>query len=93
MQGASLFRYPINAGDTWGYQTYPAMWSFWEDRWHTADPNANPFDPATQWIPGKFAPLQDSWGGTLQGTGTDLWNIPADYLRIKNVEIGYNLPS
>nr|WP_319999528.1 TonB-dependent receptor [uncultured Draconibacterium sp.] len=93
MQGASLFTYPVNASDIYGYKTYPSMWTFWEDRWHTADPNANPFDPSTKWTPGTYAPLQDSWRGTTQGTSTDLWRIRADYLRIKTVELGYNVPA
>jgi TonB-linked SusC/RagA family outer membrane protein len=92
LQGASLFTFPINAGDTWGYQTYPSMWTFWEDRWHLQDPNADPYDPASVWIPGKYAPLQNSWGGTTQGTGTNLYSPPCNYVRIKNLEIGYTVP-
>ena len=91
LQGASKFTGYINAGDTWGYKTYPSMWDFWLDRWRQEDPSVDPFDPAAVWIPGKYAPLQGNWTGTAQGTGTDLWNIPATYLRIKNLEIGYTL--
>jgi hypothetical protein len=83
----------MSAGDTWGYNVYPSMWDFWLDRWHQADPAVNPYDPAAQWIPGRYAPLQGSWGSTLQGTGTDQWLIPCNYLRIKTLEIGYTLPS
>jgi hypothetical protein len=93
LQGASLFKLNMNAGDTWGYKTYPSMWDFWLDRWHQADPAVNPYDPAAVWIPGKYAPLQNSWTGTLQGNGTDLWNMNATYLRIKNLDIGYTLPN
>jgi TonB-linked SusC/RagA family outer membrane protein len=93
LQGASLFKLNMNAGDTWGYKTYPSMWDFWLDRWHQADPSVNPYDPAAVWIPGKYAPLQANWTGTLQGNGTDLWNMDATYLRIKNLDIGYTLPN
>jgi TonB-linked SusC/RagA family outer membrane protein len=93
MQGASMFTCYFNSGDTWGYKTYPSMWDFWLDRWQQADPSVSPFDPAAVWIPGKYAPLQGNWTGTTQGTGTDLWNIPATYLRIKNFEVGYTLPN
>lgn len=93
LQGASLFSYNINAGDTWGYKNYPSMWDFWLDRWHQEDPSVNPYDPSAVWIAGKYAPLQANWTGTLQGNGTDLWNIPCNYLRIKNLEIGYTLPA
>lgn len=93
LQGASLFKLNMNAGDTWGYKTYPSMWDFWLDRWHQADPSVNPFDPAAEWIPGKYAPLQASWTGTVQGNGTELWNMNATYLRIKNLDLGYTLPN
>jgi len=92
-QGASMFKLNMNAGDTWGYKGYPSAWDFWLDRWTLQDPTANPFDPASQWIPGKYAPLQGSWTGTLQGNGTDLWNMNATYLRIKNLDLGYTLPN
>jgi hypothetical protein len=93
LQGASMFTSYINGGDTWGYKTYRSMWDFWLDRWTQVDPSVNPFDPAAQWIPGEYAPLQGNWTGTTQGTNTDLWNIPATYARIKNFEIGYTLPN
>lgn len=92
-QGASMFKLNMNAGDTWGYKTYPSMWDFWIDRWTQKDPSVNPYDPAAEWIQGKYAPLQSSWTGTLQGNGTDLWNMSATYLRIKNLDLGYTLPN
>jgi TonB-linked SusC/RagA family outer membrane protein len=92
-QGASMFKLNMNAGDTWGYKNYPSAWDFWLDRWTLKDPTANPYDPASQWNPGKYAPLQGSWSGTLQGNGTDLWNMNATYLRIKNLDLGYTLPN
>jgi TonB-linked SusC/RagA family outer membrane protein len=92
-QGASLFKLNMNAGDTWGYKNYPSMWDFWLDRYTQEDPSVNPYDPAAVWIPGKYAPLQANWTGTLQGNGTDLWNMDATYLRIKNLDLGYTLPN
>jgi len=92
-QGASLFSYNFNPGDVWGYRRFPSMWSFWLDRWHQADPSVNPYDPAAEWIPGHFAPLQASHSGTLQATSTKQWRIPANYVRWKNLEIGYTIPA
>jgi TonB-linked SusC/RagA family outer membrane protein len=92
-QGASLFTLTMNAGDTWGYKTYPSAWDFWLDRWQQADVSVNPYDPAAVWIPGKYAPLQSSWTGTNQGVNTDQWIWPATYLRIKNLDLGYSLPN
>jgi TonB-linked SusC/RagA family outer membrane protein len=93
LQGASLFTYSMNAGDTWGYKNYPSMWDFWLDRYHQADPSVDPFDPAAVWIPGKYAPLQANWSGTSQGNMTDQWLIPCNYLRIKNLDFGYTIPA
>lgn len=57
------------------------------DRWHTADPNANPYDPATKWVEGYYGytgsdPIKDS----------DFNVKNAAYLRLKSVELGYSLP-
>jgi hypothetical protein len=93
LQGASLFSYPINRGDTWGYRTYPNMWAFWLDRWHQADPTVDPHDPAAVWIPGKYEALMNSASGTTIDNGTFQWNPLCNYVRIKNLELGYTLPA
>lgn len=93
VQGASLFTYYIWGVDVWGYQRYPSTWTYYLDRWHQEDPTVSPWDPAAVWIQGKYAPLQNSWTGTSQGTATRQWYISGNYVRIKNLEIGYSLPS
>ncbi|HEY8915102.1 MAG TPA: TonB-dependent receptor [Chitinophaga sp.] len=54
------------------------------DRWHTADPAADPYDPNTQYVPGYFA---------MTGTGFDGNSSfavkNAAYARLKSVELGY----
>ncbi len=54
------------------------------DRWHTTDPNADPYDPNTQYVPGYFA---------MTGTGYDANSTfavkNASYARLKSIEIGY----
>jgi TonB-linked SusC/RagA family outer membrane protein len=60
----------------------------WLDRWHPADPNADPYNPNTEWIPGYY-----SYTGTNAYTNT-LHNLhSAAYMRLKSAEIGYSLPS
>jgi TonB-linked SusC/RagA family outer membrane protein len=58
------------------------------DRYHPADPNADPYNPNTVWIPGNYA---------LTGTTADvnsMFNIQnARYLRLKSAELGYSLSS
>ncbi|MEN0053615.1 MAG: TonB-dependent receptor [Mucilaginibacter sp.] len=58
------------------------------DRYHPADPNANPYDPNTVWVPGHFA-----YTGTVPFTNT-LANLQnATYVRLKSAELGYTLPN
>ncbi|MBD1385810.1 TonB-dependent receptor [Mucilaginibacter rigui] len=56
------------------------------DRWHPADPNADPYNPNTVWVPGRYA---------LTGTTADvnsMFNIQdASYVRLKSAELGYSL--
>jgi TonB-linked SusC/RagA family outer membrane protein len=93
LQGASMFSYPINKGDMWGYRTYPSAWTYWLDRWHQADITVDPHDPAAVWIPGKYEALMNSTSGTTIDNGTSIWNPKANYMRIKNLEIGYTVPA
>jgi hypothetical protein len=56
------------------------------DRWHTAEPNADVFDPNTVWVPGYYPAM-----GSPVAEGTRAVQSAA-YLRIKSLEIGYTLP-
>ena len=57
------------------------------DRWHTAQPGANPYDPATEWVEGEYA-----YTGTSPNAVSDFNIQNAAYLRLKTVEVGYSLP-
>lgn len=57
------------------------------DRWHTADPNANIYNPNTVWIPGNYQAM-----GSPDPQGTKAVQN-ATYLRIKTLELGYTLPA
>jgi hypothetical protein len=61
--------------------------TFWHDRWRPADPNADPYSPATEWIPGYY-----SYTGTNAFTNTKHNLHSAAYTRLKSAEIGYTLP-
>jgi len=87
-QGAAL------AHVAYSQQLYDPTWSNggmleqFLDRWHPADPRANPYDPNTQWISGHFG---------YTGTNPDAeshFNIQdASYIRLKSIELGYTIPS
>lgn len=91
--GSSLFTMGKSRGDQWGYGTqYRFFLAEYLDRWHTANDTDNPRDPATVWIPGKWEALTINGNNTTTGTATDKWRMDASYLRIKTVELGYNVP-
>ncbi|MDP3180986.1 MAG: TonB-dependent receptor [Bacteroidota bacterium] len=62
--------------------------SYFMDRWRPADPNADFFSTATEWIPGYY-PVTGHDG---RRTGTNLVQN-ASYTRLKTLELGYTLPN
>ena len=58
------------------------------DRWHPADPNADYFNPNTEWIEGYY-PVTGHDGRRV-GTNN---MMNASYVRLKTLEIGYTLPN
>jgi hypothetical protein len=57
------------------------------DRWHRVDP----FDPNSEWIPGKYPSTYAT--GKVNNTRTStFYNLNSYYFRVKNIELGYTLP-
>jgi TonB-linked SusC/RagA family outer membrane protein len=71
----------------WGSGESSAMAQFL-DRWHPADPKADPYDPSIEWIPGHFA-----YTGTLPDVNSGFNTENGTYLRLKSIELGYTFPS
>lgn len=92
LQGSALFTVFTKVDDVWGYGGNPVLWEKYLDRWHTVDPKADPYDPSTEWVAGKWPALRTNTSGTTDGFMTDMWRLNASYLRIKSVELGYSLP-
>lgn len=93
LQGAALYTVQYACSDTWGYGTHAQITEKFLDRWHPVDPEADPFDPATEWISGKYPALKlGTKSGTTDEFATDMWNMNATYLRLKSIELGYNVP-
>lgn len=93
LQGAALFTIFTKQDDVWGYGRFPVLLEKYLDRWHTEDPLADPYNPSTKWMEGRFPALRSNTSGTTDGLVTDQWRHDAKYLRIKNMEIGYTLPA
>ena len=71
----------------WGSGESGAMEQFM-DRWHPADPKADPYSPSTEWVPGRFA-----YTG-LTPPETSSFNVEnGAYLRLKSIELGYTIPT
>src|SRR5690606_8976311 len=63
--------------------------SFFQDRWRRADP----YNDQSEWISGHFPALRK--GVTNHATFqpvSDYWRTNVKYLRIKRLELGYNVP-
>ncbi|MEA5127580.1 MAG: SusC/RagA family TonB-linked outer membrane protein [Proteiniphilum sp.] len=94
-QGASLYSVNFAQDDVWGYGRYPALHERYYDRWHTVNNDDDPYDPATKWISGKYAPLRP-WVNPRPGVTSDyrisLFRPMGTYLRLKNIELGYTIP-
>jgi TonB-linked SusC/RagA family outer membrane protein len=60
-----------------------------EDRWHREDP----YNPDSPWVPGKYPALRRDAGGQANyNRRSDFWIKSVQYVRLRNVELGYNLP-
>ncbi|RVU02903.1 TonB-dependent receptor [Mucilaginibacter limnophilus] len=55
------------------------------DRWHQADP----YDPNSAWIPGKWPVSRFNADAGSDIWESDRWRRDASYVRIKSVELGY----
>ncbi|MBR6416048.1 MAG: SusC/RagA family TonB-linked outer membrane protein [Bacteroidales bacterium] len=96
--GAAMDHKFISLSGPYGYGYFYKMFDTYTDRYHLADGYTDPFDPNSQWVSGYWPALTTTSGGyTTWGNGTyrsvQPYNfINATYLRLKSVEIGYNLP-
>jgi len=65
--------------------TSPAY--IFEDRWHRADP----YNPDSPWVPGKYPAVRRN-GGEINYANNDFLLRTVRYIRLRNIELGYNLP-
>jgi hypothetical protein len=57
------------------------------DVWHRADP----YDINSAWIPGQYPALRKDVS-TVNTSKSDIWVTNVNYFRLKNLEIGYQIP-
>jgi hypothetical protein len=60
-----------------------------EDRWHRADP----FDPNSEWIPGRFPATRKNYTSHSNFARTnDFYLLNVRYFRLRTLELGYDVP-
>lgn len=77
-----MLRTPLDAGKS-------APLTMFKDRWRPVDPNADPYDQFTEWIPGKYAMM----GSSSPDETSEMNMYDSRYIRLKNLEVGYTFPA
>ena len=74
-------RYPFqNNGSSPAYM--------FSDRWHREDP----YDPQSRWIAGTYPAIRKNNTTHVNYQVNDFWITNVRYIRLKNLELGYNFP-
>jgi TonB-linked SusC/RagA family outer membrane protein len=60
-----------------------------EDRWHREDP----FNYDSPWIAGKYPAIRKDVNSHVNFLRSDYWVTNVRYIRLRNLELGYNLPA
>lgn len=58
------------------------------DRWHREDP----YDPASKWIAGTYPAIRKGNTTHVNYSFSDFWLTNVSYFRLKNVELGFDVP-
>ena len=94
--GASLVRKGVPLSGGMGYGFFKTMYENYLDRYHPADPNADPFDPKTQWVAGYWPALTPATSAydarnnyNTYGANQPYTFVDGTYVRLKSVEMGY----
>ncbi len=94
LQGAAGHSVQFKMDDIWGYGRYPSTYRKYLDRWRPTVAGADPFDPNTTWTSGYWPALRsyNTYNNyTLDAAGTTRQIIPATYVRLKSLEVGYTV--
>ncbi|UJH90740.1 hypothetical protein LZ575_18565 [Antarcticibacterium sp. 1MA-6-2] len=87
--GASGYSYNQEWETRIPFQNGGALNEIFLDRWHRADP----FDPDSEWIPGKYPALRyNNSGHSNYNKNSTFWLHNVTYLRARTLELGYSLP-
>lgn len=82
--GSMQYREPLYA--IWGTNGGGTLEQYL-DRWHPVDPQADPYDPETEWVSGYYG-----YTGRYPEENSEFNRVSTSYLRLKSIEVGYTLP-
>jgi TonB-linked SusC/RagA family outer membrane protein len=88
--GGTMYSYNQGWEMRWPYQNGGALLKqFYEDRWHREDL----FNPDSPWVPGTYPALRFNKGDhSNYNRSSTFWLTNVRYLRMRTLELGYNLP-
>jgi TonB-linked SusC/RagA family outer membrane protein len=82
--GSMQYREPLYA--IWGSNGGGTLEQYL-DRWHPVDPDAELYNPNTEWVSGYYG-----YTGRYPRENSDFNRVSTAYLRLKSIELGYTLP-
>ena len=101
--GATLVSKQVPLAGGMGYGFFKTFYENYLDRYHPADPSADPFDPSTEWVAGYWPALYPASSAYDQrdGSSSTAYNaltyganqpytfVNGTFLRLKSLEVGY----
>ena len=88
-QGAALYTIRFNEVFSQMFFNNGNLPAYFYDRWHRSDP----FDENSEWVAGKWPANRYVQQMVSNYHESSAWRMNASYLRMKNLEIGYTLPT
>jgi TonB-linked SusC/RagA family outer membrane protein len=87
-QGTAMgsYSYAEPLRQIWG-QSGGGTLDIYLDRWHPVDPNADPWNPSTQWVSGTHG-----YGNRAPDVDSSFNRVSTAFLRLKSIELGYTIP-
>ncbi len=85
-QGAANFQVHLQHFLIQPFANDMSTYAYWLDRWRRADPK----DPNSEWIPGKY-PATRNDGTPNNNTASTFWLKNATYFRLKALNVGYTI--
>ncbi len=82
--GSMQYKEPLYA--IWGTNGGGTLEQY-TDRWHPVDPQADPYNPETEWAGGYYG-----YTGRYARDNSEFNRVSTAYLRLKSIELGYTLP-